>query len=99
MRSKRILLGLVVLLGVGAGVLAACGDAAEEPAEEPLSGEGETLLQERCTVCHGLDRTTSAQKTRGEWEETVNRMVDRGAELNEQEKTVLIGYLAETYAP
>jgi hypothetical protein len=64
-----------------------------------VSVDGETLLQERCTECHGLERTTSAQKTRAEWEDTVTRMVNRGAELNEAEKTVLVDYLAENYGP
>ncbi|MBS3784142.1 MAG: hypothetical protein KGY78_06840 [Anaerolineae bacterium] len=100
MRSRKALLGLVLLLVVVASVVAACGGAATElPAEEPVAVDGETLLQERCTECHGLERTTSAQKTRAEWEETVTRMVNKGAELNDQEKGVLVDYLAETYGP
>jgi cytochrome c5 len=92
---------MVVLLVVAATVVSACGGAAPEseaPAEE-VAVDGETLLEERCTECHGLDRTTSAQKTRAEWEETVTRMISKGAELNEAEKTVLVDYLAETYGP
>ena len=100
MRSRKALMGLVLLLVVVASVVAACGGAATEPpAEEPVAVDGETLLQERCTECHGLERTTSAQKTRAEWEETVTRMVNKGAELNDQEKGVLVDYLAETYGP
>jgi cytochrome c5 len=92
---------MVVLFIVAASVMSACGGAASEqaPAEEPVSVDSETLLQERCTECHGLDRTTSAQKTRAEWDETVTRMVNKGAELNDEEKTILVDYLAETYGP
>jgi cytochrome c5 len=72
----------------------------EEPPTEPSpAGDGAALLEERCTVCHGLDRTTSARKTREEWEQTVVRMVGKGAELNEEEQEILIAYLAETYGP
>jgi cytochrome c5 len=72
----------------------------EEPPTEPSpAGDGAALLEERCTVCHGLDRTTSARKTREEWEQTVVRMVGKGAELNEAEQEILIAYLAETYGP
>ena len=67
--------------------------------EEPPAGDGAALLEERCTECHSLDRTTSKQKTREEWEKTVVRMVDRGAQLNEEEQAILIAYLAETYGP
>jgi cytochrome c5 len=72
----------------------------EEPPTEPSpAGDGAALLEERCTVCHGLDRTTSARKTREEWEQTVVRMVGKGAELNEEEQEILIAYLTETYSP
>ena len=59
----------------------------------------EALLQERCTQCHGLNQTTSARKSRGEWDQTVTRMVSKGANLNDEEQTVLIDYLAQTYGP
>ena len=71
----------------------------EQPAEPAPEGDGAALLEERCTECHGLDRTTSARKTREEWEQTVTRMVSKGAELNEEEQDILITYLAETYGP
>lgn len=99
MRTKTILLRMALLLVVTATVLSACGDGSGETADQVVSVDGETLLQERCTECHGLERTTSAQKTRAEWEDTVTRMVNRGAELNEAEKTVLVDYLAENYGP
>jgi cytochrome c5 len=72
----------------------------EEPPTEPSpAGDGAALLEERCAVCHSLDRTTSAQKTREEWEQTVVRMVGKGAELSEEEQEILIAYLTETYGP
>jgi cytochrome c5 len=71
----------------------------EPPTEPPPAGDGAALLEERCTVCHGLDRVTSAQKTREQWEQTVVRMVGKGAELNEKEQEILIAYLTETYGP
>jgi mono/diheme cytochrome c family protein len=71
----------------------------EEPAAQPAGGDGMALLEERCTECHGLERTTSKQKTREEWEQTVVRMVSKGAQLNEEEQAILITYLAENYGP
>ena len=71
----------------------------EAPAEPPVSIDAEALLQERCTVCHGLRQTEAARYTREQWDDTVTRMVDRGAKLNDEEKAVLIDYLAQTYGP
>jgi len=73
--------------------------ATAEPATELPDAEGEVLLEQRCTVCHTLDRVERAQKTREEWVTTVERMIGLGAQLSESEKTVLVDYLTETYGP
>ena len=72
--------------------------AEEEPIEPPPE-EGLALLEERCTDCHGLDRVTRAQKTAEEWAQTVDRMIDKGAQLDADERDVLIDYLTQTYGP
>lgn len=71
----------------------------QKPIEQPASSKGASLLQERCTACHSLSRVTQAQKTREQWEQTVVRMVGKGAQLNADERAALIKYLAETYGP
>jgi cytochrome c5 len=93
---------LVVLLG---WLLAACGAAEEKtvvPTTEqeevtPVVLEGKTLLEERCTQCHGLGQVEQASKTEEEWKATVERMVGKGAQLDETEQELVIQYLAETY--
>jgi hypothetical protein len=59
--------------------------------------EGSALVSERCTVCHSISRIQAATKTKDEWTATVNRMIGKGANLNADEKTAVINYLAETY--
>ena len=71
----------------------------QNPTAGPAEPEGLVLLEERCTVCHGLDRVERAQKTREAWVSTVDRMVSIGAQLSDAEKEVLVAYLAETYGP
>ncbi len=69
--------------------------------EESIVGEsvpiGKTLLEERCTKCHDLSRVTSKSKTLEEWKTTIERMVNKGADLDMDEQEILINYLAETY--
>jgi len=76
-------------------------EAAEEG--ESLSpsqvSEAETLLQDRCAGCHSLDRVEGVQKSTEQWEETMDRMIDLGAELDEEERDLLIAYLVEAYGP
>ena len=61
--------------------------------------DGASLLEERCSVCHPSSRPKSKQKTPGQWETTVNRMMGKGAKLTEQEKEVLLDFLSKTYKP
>ena len=51
MSANKVLMALVVLSVLVASVIAACGAAPEDPVEEPVSIDGEVLLQERCTDC------------------------------------------------
>jgi len=72
----------------------------EEPPTAPATtSDGTALLQERCATCHGLERVTQVQKSREQWEQTVGRMVGKGAQLSAEEQAALIDYLAETFAP
>lgn len=57
------------------------------------------LLQARCTDCHGLNKVTSARYTLEQWQQSVARMVQKGARLNAEEQKALVAYLAETYKP
>ncbi len=102
-RRTLFLVSCILLIGVG---MVAC-ERPPRPTDSPISPlsilptppDGATLLQERCSVCHSLERVQQAQKTSSEWEQTVTRMVGRGAELSEEERLLLIAYLAEQYGP
>jgi cytochrome c-type biogenesis protein CcmH/NrfF len=92
-RTTSLISILLLVLFVGA-FLAACGASQPPAATTP---DGQTLLQERCTVCHNLNRVTSAHKTADQWTTTVERMVGKGAQLDAQEQQTLIDYLAQIY--
>ncbi|HEY76271.1 MAG TPA: hypothetical protein G4O00_08835 [Thermoflexia bacterium] len=71
----------------------------ERPTKPPPTAAGLTLLEERCTACHTLDRVGRAQKTYEQWSQSVDRMIAKGAQLNDEERAILLKYLAETYGP
>jgi cytochrome c5 len=92
---------LTLLLGV---FVSACGGSTGEVApttavntDAKITLDGKTLLEERCTACHTLDRVESASKSAGGWGLNVREMVGKGAELNASEQEVLIEYLSITY--
>ena len=59
--------------------------------------DGKTLVEARCTVCHGLGKVESASMNQEQWKKVVENMVSKGAELSAEEQTVVIEYLATTY--
>jgi hypothetical protein len=86
---------LLLLLGT---LLVSCGTGGATP--NPSGGstlDGQTLMQQRCSVCHSLSRVTSAHKTIDQWNVSVQRMIARGAQLNSQEEQTLVAYLAANY--
>ena len=69
----------------------------EVPPTEAPALDGAALLESRCTACHNLDRVKQAKKTQAQWESTVNRMIQKGAQLTDAEKAILLQYLAQTF--
>ena len=86
-------------------LLAACSTPAPAPTEpaappassNPTALDGKVLLADRCTKCHDLARVEAKKGAVEDWTATVERMVGKGAALNDAEKAFLIEYLAATY--
>ena len=78
-------------------ILVSCASAQQTTTSSGSASDGQSLMQERCSVCHSLDRVTSAHKTSDQWKTTVDRMISHGANLTSQEEQALVGYLAQNY--
>jgi hypothetical protein len=61
--------------------------------------DGVILLDERCSTCHGANKAKQARKTIGLCDQTVSRMIGKGARLTKAEKALLLNYLGKTYDP
>ncbi|MGD0878846.1 MAG: hypothetical protein ABSA01_11950 [Anaerolineales bacterium] len=102
-RIVSIISILLLLVAVGA-LLAACSSSSPAPTAAGgttggSTANGQTLMQQRCSVCHSLSRVTSAQKTASQWKQTVDKMINNGAQLSAAEEQTLVNYLAQTYHP
>lgn len=93
---KTCISGLVALVMLMSIFLTACGTSPGSDGSG-IPANGQTLMQERCSVCHSLDRVTSAQKTADQWKTTVDRMIEHGANLTPTEEQTLVDYLAANY--
>lgn len=61
--------------------------------------DGETIVTGKCTACHTAERIRNASKTKSGWEQQVDKEIDRGAQLNGEERRTVIEWLAENYGP
>jgi hypothetical protein len=68
---------------------------------EPLPpGDGEKLVESRCTLCHDLGRVTTVARSKQEWESTVSNMMMRAGSnmATPEEIQTMASYLAANFS-
>jgi cytochrome c5 len=91
------------LLATGLVLMAACASAPRRPlasaADSELPpGQGRTILQSSCTVCHDLREVTKFRGyyTKQQWQDVVVTMMGYGANIKQDEVDVLADYLTQS---
>jgi cytochrome c5 len=81
-------------------------NAATPPASAPAkatvelpAGDGKAIATENCQACHKLTNLTKAHKSLDDWKETVQTMMDRGANVPADQVDTLVQYLAKNFGP
>jgi competence ComEA-like helix-hairpin-helix protein len=91
------------LLSVLATVMVVAQEPAPSPAAAPgaqielASGPGADLFQRVCVLCHPPDRIVSVRKTKTEWEEVLDKMITKGAQINDDNYAPIENYLLRNY--
>jgi len=91
-RNEFMIKLVVVLAGIALIGVTGC-----KPKVDP-SEPGSKLLDERCNRCHPMG-VKKAGKSPEEWDQTVSKMMRKGAVLTNEEKAVLVDYLSRVYKP
>ncbi|MEG9432796.1 hypothetical protein JAO32_10825 [Terriglobus sp. ADX1] len=60
-------------------------------------GDGKAVVQRACTTCHTTGTISRKRATAPEWSATVDEMVNRGAELSDEEIVTVSRYLAASF--
>ena len=72
--------------------------AAKAVVELP-DGDGKAIATENCQACHKLTNLTKAHKNLDDWKDTVQTMIDRGANVPADQVDTLVQYLAKNFGP
>src|SRR5580704_7331348 len=64
-------------------------------------GPGKDIVIKKCIRCHDVRQTTirPGSGSPDEWEQVVERMMSRGADLSDDEIDLVVQYLATNYGP
>lgn len=69
--------------------IAAVSSAIHDPHRLPANDEFQKTIEARCTICHTRERVDAAMSEGENLEDLLQRMIERGAILNEKDKSVL----------
>ena len=76
------------------------GPGQRMPPAKPVNlpaGPGKELVEQRCTLCHDLERVTAAKRSRHEWESVVANMLERfGLQAPDEARAISV-YLSTQY--
>ena len=86
--------GFILSATIAAAVLfsAATSDAQKPP-------EGQQLVEKRCQGCHTMRRVETSAKDAKGWQETIQVMIQDGAEVEESEIPVMVQWLVREHGP
>jgi competence protein ComEA len=71
--------------------------AAQQPAASAETDPAHELFLATCNRCHDAARITALRRTKVEWEEVINKMIERGATGSEDDFMTVFGYLRRHY--
>jgi mono/diheme cytochrome c family protein len=93
-----VLVLFLVAFAVGCSKPEAPKPAAPPPAVS-AAAEGKALFEQRCSVCHGLDRATVRQETKEKWMSIVKEMQGKKADwISDADAAKIVEFLASEHA-
>jgi competence ComEA-like helix-hairpin-helix protein len=73
------------------------GVAAQEAGGSLPAGEGKALVESSCATCHELGKITHTRQTKIGWQQTIQDMIARGAQVSDDDAPVIATYLATNF--
>ena len=97
---KAAVFAVVLAFFFGAGVM----NVVSQPVSESGMKDAKALFENKCSTCHGFNKSTSKKKTPEEWAKTVSRMKAKAAKkdvsihISDEEEKTITDYLTKEYA-
>jgi cytochrome c5 len=101
-RPIAVVLSWVCLVGgavISSAVVTEGAHTQTQPVDPLPNGAGKPIVQRVCATCHTLKVVTTRRASQAEWAKTVDDMVNRGAELSDDDIDKVIDYLSTNFKP
>jgi cytochrome c5 len=99
--SFAVLLTALTLAPAASGTPAAPGAAANTPVSAAgwPAGPGLSLILQKCSACHAPAMVKSERHDAAGWDDVIDLMVSRGAQVSDTEQHTIGDYLAKNFGP
>ncbi len=101
MRMRGFVAPVVVLFLAGFAPGCSKSEAPKPAAPPPVVSaavEGKTLFEQKCGVCHGMDRATARQESKEKWTVIVKEMQGKKAEwISDADAAKIVEFLASEH--
>jgi competence ComEA-like helix-hairpin-helix protein len=96
-RTSPLLAAIALVTAVAFS--SAAESALAEPQDPPAAAgdEGPRLFARMCSDCHDAKRIVATRRTGAEWEDTLKKMIEEGAEGTEKDFEAVFAFLQRTY--
>jgi mono/diheme cytochrome c family protein len=84
---------IYTVLGVLAATLISLGQV------RMPEGPGRTMLEQKCSVCHGLESIVNNKLNENDWNNLVGSMISNGAQVSLEERKIIVAYLVANFGP
>lgn len=98
-RFGILLVCATVLLAAAIPAATSGAQKGDDPSTDTTleEGEGKDLVVKKCTVCHDLERIPARRRDRLGWEDVVDNMKSRGADITAEDRQTIVDYLTAHY--
>jgi uncharacterized membrane protein len=102
MNKKWLVISLIPALIII--ILAACSQSTPTPTVDQIQvdqtqvdqtqvDQAQALIEEKCSVCHSANIVFQSNYDEAGWSRVFDVMIQRGAQVSDQEKTIMIDWL------
>jgi len=61
--------------------------------------DGKKIFEASCSWCHDLDLATNLRLSKVEWQEMIERMISKGADVEDAQVPTLVEYMSKNFGP